>query len=331
MVTDQAERPAKMPAGIYELTEDVSASPYYNHDLAPTRWQDRKWGLKDLAALWVALAACVPTYMLASSLIGEGMSWWQAVLTIVLANVIVLLPMVLNAHAGTKYGIPFPVYCRASFGVRGANLPALLRALVACGWFGIQAWIGGQAVNTFLRVVFPPWPGLLGSFGGHATTEWISFLMFWGLNILIIYRGMNVLRAVENWAAPFVLVMTAALVWWAISRANGIGPILSLPGKLHGGAFWSAFWPGLTAMVGYWATLSLNMPDFTRFGHSQREQAFGQIVALPTTMTVFAAMGVMITSAAILIYPNMNPNDLWDPMKLVGQFSQVWVIAISMF
>src|SRR5207302_4157323 len=210
-------------------------------------------------------------------------------------------------------------------------LPALLRALVACGWFGIQAWIGGQAVHTLLRVLWPGLATLLPVVGGHTGTEWISFLLFWSLNILIVYRGMNLLRHVENWAAPFVLVMTAALVWWAIDRAHGLGPILSQPGKLHGPSFWLAFWPALTAMVGYWATLSLNMPDFTRFGHSQKEQAFGQVVALPTTMTVFAAMGVMITSAAVVIYPHMKADELWDPMKLVGQFHQVVVIAISMF
>src|SRR2546422_5130806 len=208
-----------------------------------------------------------------------------------------------------------------------------MRALVACGWFGIQAWIGGQALHVFFRSVWPGWPAAIpGSFGGHTATEWISFLLFWGLNVIVIYRGMDLLRKVENWAAPFVLVMTSLLVWWALGKANGLGPILAQKGKF---ATWQEFWPvfvpSLTAMIGFWATLSLNMPDFTRFGRSQREQAIGQVVALPTTMTVFAAMGVMITSAAVIIYPHMKPEDLWDPMKLVGQFHNVPVIAISMF
>src|SRR5689334_13310377 len=229
MVTDQAERPAKMPAGIYELTEDVSASPYYNHDLAPTRWQDRKWGLKDLAALWVALAACVPTYMLASSLIGEGMSWWQAVLTIVLANVIVLIPMVLNAHAGTKYGIPFPVYCRASFGVKGANVPALLRALVACGWFGIQTWIGGEAIYKIACVLSgsstmggAPLPGI-----GINIVQLGCFLLFWAINVAVIIAGIESIRILLNIKAPLLIVLGLALLWWAYKRAGGFGPMLT--------------------------------------------------------------------------------------------------------
>jgi NCS1 family nucleobase:cation symporter-1 len=315
--------------GRVELSDNlnIERSPLYNHDLAPVRVKDRNWSTYNFAALWISMAHCIPTYMLASGLMDKGMSWSQALVTIALGNLIVLAPILLNSHPGTKYGIPFPVFARASYGVYGSNLPALLRALVACGWFGIQAWIGGQAVYTLIRVLYPGWPTLLGSFAGHSTTEWISFLLFWSLNILIVYRGMNLLRHVENWAAPFVLVMTAALLWWAIDRAHGLGPILSQPGKLSGPSFWAAFWPALTAMVGYWATLSLNMPDFTRFGHSQKEQAFGQIVALPTTMTVFAGMGVVITSATAIIYGKA----IWDPVDLVGHFESRALVAIAMF
>src|SRR5258705_2605821 len=208
-----------------------------------------------------------------------------------------------------------------------------MRALVACGWFGIQAWIGGEALHTFFSVVIPGWDQLLGAgFDGHSATAWLSFLLFWGLNVWIIFKGMDLLRHVENWAAPFVLVMAAILLGWAIKEAHGLGPLLQDRGKFHSfGEFFPVFVPSLTAMIGFWATLSLNMPDFTRFGRSQREQALGQIVALPTTMTIFAAMGVMITSATVIIYPHMKMDELWDPMKLVGQFQQVWVIAISMF
>src|SRR5712672_1268955 len=278
------------------------------------------------------MAHCIPTYMLSSGLISAGMNWWQALITILLGNTIVLIPILLNSHPGTKYGIPFPVFARAAYGTIGSNLPALMRAIVACGWFGIQAWIGGEALHTFFTSIFHGWPALFGTFAGHATTEWISFLLFWALNILIIYRGMDLLRRFENWAAPFVLVMTALLLGWAVWRAHGLGYLLHEKGKFETWAqFRPIFIPSLTAMIGFWATLSLNMPDFTRFGRSQREQAIGQTVALPTTMTVFAAMGVIITSAAVVIYPNMKMDELWDPMKLVGQFHQVVVIAISMF
>src|SRR5213078_1920614 len=324
------------PDGRVELKpdafEEISASPLFNRDLAPVKVADRNWTTYNYAALWISMAHCIPTYMLSSGLISAGMNWWQALITILLGNSIVLIPILLNSHPGTKYGIPFPVFARASYGTYGSNLPALMRAIVACGWFGIQAWIGGEALYILLSRI-PGYNSLLGGqVSGHALGEWISFLLFWGVNIFIIYRGMDLLRKVENWAAPFVLVMTALLLGWAIWKAHGLGYLLSQQSKFHSlGEFWPTFIISLTGMIGFWATLSMNMPDFTRFGHSQREQAVGQIVALPTTMTVFAAMGVMITSAAVIIYPNMKVDELWDPMKLVGQFHQVVIVAISMF
>jgi NCS1 family nucleobase:cation symporter-1 len=311
----------------------IEHSPLYNEDLAPVPVAQRNWTTYNYAALWISMAHCIPTYMLSSGLIGSGMNWWQALITILLGNTIVLIPILLNSHPGTKYGIPFPIFARAAYGTIGSNLPALMRAVVACGWFGIQAWIGGQAMHTFFAAVIPNWHKLLGGpVGGHTPTEWLSFLLFWGMNIWIIYRGMDLLRKVENWAAPFVLIMAGLLLGWAIWRAGGVGYLFDHPGKFTTWAqFRPVFIPSLTAMIGFWATLSLNMPDFTRFGRSQREQVVGQTVALPTTMAIFAAMSVMITSAAIVIYPHLPMSELWDPVKLVGQFTNPWVIAISMF
>ncbi|HEV8593879.1 MAG TPA: cytosine permease, partial [Pyrinomonadaceae bacterium] len=316
-----------------EVLTDIESSPLFNEDLAPVPVIKRNWTTYNYAALWISMAHCIPTYMLASGLISAGMNWWQALITILLGNTIVLIPILLNSHPGTKYGIPFPVFARAAYGTVGSNLPALMRANVACGWFGIQAWIGGQALYTFFGSFIPGWATLLGpSIGGHAPTEWLSFLLFWALNIFIIYRGMNLLRMVENWAAPYVLVMTAILLTWIIYQAGGIGFLLHEPGKFPTfREFFPIFIPSLTAMIGFWATLSLNMPDFTRFGKSQREQVVGQTVALPTTMVIFAAMGILITSAAIVVFPDMKHEDAWDPVKLVGQFSQPFVVAISMF
>jgi NCS1 family nucleobase:cation symporter-1 len=310
----------------------IAGSRLYSEDLAPVPVAKRDWTTYNYAALWISMAHCIPTYMLSSSLISNGMNWWQALLTILLGNTIVLVPILLNSHPGTKYGIPFPVFARASYGTYGSNLPALMRAIVACGWFGINAWIGGQALQTFFAAIVPSWANLLGAFGGYPTTEWISFAIFWAMNIYIIYRGMDLLRRVENWAAPFVLVMTTLLMAWAIWRAGGLGYLVSHPGKFRTWSeFKPVFIPSLTAMVGFWATLSLNMPDFTRFGRSQRDQAIGQVVALPSTMTVFAAMSVVITSAAAVIFTKTPMSELWDPVKLIGHFSQAWVIAISMF
>ena len=319
------------PDGRVELadTSRIDASPLSNPDLAPVPIGRRNWTTYNYAALWISMAHCIPTYMLASGLMAAGMNWKQALVTILLGNTIVLIPILLNSHPGTKYGIPFPVFARAAYGTLGSNLPALMRALVACGWFGIQSWIGGEALHTFFSAIIPGWNDLLGrGFGGHTTTAWLSFLLFWGINIFIIYRGMDLLRKVENWAAPFVLLMTTVLLVWAVKKANGLGPLLAQPGKFPTfREFFPIFIPSLTAMIGYWATLSLNMPDFTRFGRSQREQIVGQVVALPTTMSVFAAMGVLITSATVIIFGRA----IWDPVQLVAQFKAPVVVAISMF
>jgi NCS1 family nucleobase:cation symporter-1 len=267
--------------------------------------------------------------MLSAGLMAAGMSWAQALFTVALGNTIVLVPILLNSHPGTRYGIPFPVFARAAYGTIGSNLPALMRAVVACGWVGIQAWLGGEALNTLFTSLVPGWQGLLGTgFGGHSGTAWLSFLLFWSLNVAVVYKGMDLLRTVENWAAPFVLVMTALLLAWAVREANGFGPLLAQPGKYRTlREFFPVFVPSLTAMIGFWATLSLNMPDFTRFGRSQREQMVGQTVALPTTMFVFAAMGVLITSATAIIYGEA----IWDPIQLIGRFSNPLVVAVSMF
>jgi NCS1 family nucleobase:cation symporter-1 len=324
------------PDGRIELAPGVTLSDtaLVNEDLAPTAIAKRTWTTYNYAALWISMAHCIPTYMMASGLIAAGMSWWQALVTIAIGNAIVLVPILANSHPGTKYGIPFPVFARASYGVFGANVPAVMRAIVACGWFGIQSWIGGQALHTFFRSLSPAFPHLLGAakIGDHLPTEWLTFLVFWGINIVIIYRGMDLLRKVENWAAPYVLVMTLALVVWAVTKAHGLGRVMHDAGKFPTlGAFWPVFVPSVTAMIGFWATLSLNMPDFTRFGRSQKEQAVGQVVALPTTMTVFAAMGVVITSASAEIYRNADGSPIWDPVELVGHFPSRVVVAIAMF
>jgi nucleobase:cation symporter-1, NCS1 family len=318
-----------------EPEKGLSSSPLWNEDLAPVPTEKRDWTTYNFAALWISMAHCIPTYMLASGLISAGMNWWQALVTILLGNTIVLVPILLNSHPGTKYGIPFPVFARAAYGTIGSNLPALMRAIVACGWFGIQGWIGGQALHILFRSILPSWPTLLGGpvqspgiIAGYTPTEYISFLLFWGLNIYIVYRGMDLLRRVENWAAPFVLVMALILMVWAIWKARGLGVIMESEGKFNSlSEFLPVFVPSLTAMIGYWATLSLNMPDFTRFGRSQREQMVGQVVALPTTMTVFAAMGVIVTSASAIIYGRL----IWDPVLLIGEFKQPAVVIIAMF
>ncbi|MBI5507607.1 MAG: NCS1 family nucleobase:cation symporter-1 [Deltaproteobacteria bacterium] len=307
-----------------DLPADVLASPLYNADLAPVPAARRVWSTYNFAALWISMAHCIPTYMLAGGLIAVGMSGVQAIITIALGNVIVLVPILLNAHPGTRYGIPFPVLARASFGTLGANIPAILRAIVACGWFGIQTYIGGEAVKTFVEAM---WPGFA-TVGGGATLLGLSlpsaltFLTFWALNIFIIYRGMNAVRIFENWAAPIVLVMAAVLLVWAVAKAGGLGPMIDQPSRFKTlGELWPVFVPSLTGMIGFWATLSLNIPDFTRFGRGQREQILGQVLGLPTTMVAFSTMGVIITSAAGVFLAGADQSKLWDPVYILAQLT----------
>ena len=271
--------------------------------------------------------------MLASGLIANGMNWWQALLAVLLGNLIVLIPIVLNSHPGTKYGIPFPVLVRASYGIRGSIFPALIRAVVACGWFGIQAWIGGQALFTLIKVLLPSWAALLGSaVAGHTPTEWISFFGFWSINMLVIYGGMEFLRKFESWAAPFIFGMAILLVCGLMSKAHGVGSLITDPGKFSSfSAFLPVFIPSVTAMVGSWSPLSLNMPDFTRFSRSQKDQIVGQVSALPASMAAFAGIGVVATSAGMVLYPDMKVSELWDPVTLVGKFNEPLVVALAMF
>jgi NCS1 family nucleobase:cation symporter-1 len=292
----------------------------YNPDLAPVPAERRSWGVYNYASLWVAMSVCIPTYMLASGLIAGGMSWIQALLTILLGNLIVLVPMLLNAHAGARYGIPFPVFVRASFGVRGANIPAILRALVACGWFGIQTWIGGQAIYSMLRIVWPGAANLMGS-------SWMCFFLFWAINMLVIWRGIEMIKFLEGIGAPFMLLVGLLLLFWITRKAGGFGPVLHTASKFHSKSeFIRFFFPALTGMVGFWATVALNIPDFTRYAKSQRAQMVGQALGLPTAMTLYAFIGVAVTSASAVIFG----EPIWDPVILLGRFNQPAIALIAL-
>jgi NCS1 family nucleobase:cation symporter-1 len=309
------------------MMDQQSSASLINEDLAPVKPADRTWGVWNYAALWISMSLCIPTYMLASSLIEGGMNWWQAILTIFLGNCVVLVPMLLNGHAGARYGIPFPVFVRASFGTKGANIPALLRAIVACGWFGIQTWIGGASIYNLLRAWWPSLPEADTQSLFPQPLPMLCFLLFWLLNMFVIYKGVDSIRKLLVFKAFFLPVAALALLIWAIVAAKGLGPILSQPSRFTTSAdFWAYFFPALTGMVGFWATLSLNIPDFTRYARSQRAQVTGQVIGLPPAMTFFAFVGVIVTSSTAIIYGHTE----WDIVKLAGKFDSKLMVSVAM-
>lgn len=300
--------------------ETIRSSELYNKDLAPVPTARRTWGTYNYAALWISMSVNIPTYMLASAMIAGGMDWKQALFTVFLGNVLVLIPMLLNAHAGAKYGIPFPVFARASFGVLGANVPAILRALVACGWFGIQTWIGGEAINAMIIALAPSWAHV--SYGPA-----LCFAFFWLLNVAVILRGIETIRFLQGVSAPFLLLIGLALLLWARNKAGGFGPMLSNPSKFHSfSEFFRFFIPSLTGVVGFWATVSLNIPDFTRYARSQRDQIVGQALGLPATMTFYSFIGIAVTSATTIIFGEA----LWDPVKVLARLGHPWAVVLAM-
>ena len=312
------------------FSEELQASSLYSEDLAPVPTSKRSWNTWNYAALWISMSLCIPTYMLASSLIEGGMNWWQSILTIFIGNTIVLIPMILNGHAGAKYGIPFPVFARASFGTKGANIPALLRAIVACGWFGIQTWIGGFALYQMFRLWIPSLetlPQIFPASFGLQTGPAITFIVFWLLNMYVVFLGVESIKKLLVFKAFFLPAAALALLFWAISAGHGLGPILHQTSKFGTTKeFFHFFFPALTGMVGFWATLSLNIPDFTRYAKSQKAQINGQIIGLPPSMTLFAFIGVVVTSATTIIYG----STIWDPLVLAGKFPSKLLVSVAM-
>lgn len=294
----------------------AASSWLWNKDLAPIPRDRRTWSTYNYAALWIAMSVNIPTYMLASAMIAGGMNWKQAIFTVFLGNVIVLIPMLLNAHAGAEYGIPFPVFARSSFGVLGANVPAVLRALVACGWFGIQTWIGGEAINTLLAAVVPGW--------NH---PWLCFLGFWLLNLAVILRGIETIRFLQGVTAPALLILGIAMLGWAFTKAGGLGPMLSAPSQFHSfSEFFAFFIPSLTGVVAFWATVALNIPDFTRYAKGQREQMLGQALGLPTAMTFYSFIGIAVTSATVIVFGHA----IWDPVVVLSHLGNPIAVVVAM-
>ncbi|GMH33734.1 hypothetical protein BSKO_01568 [Bryopsis sp. KO-2023] len=325
--------PSRVACCALNVKQPSDPSPLLiNEDLKPTAVEDRKFTGWDFLGLWIGLVVSITSYSLAASLVDLGMSWWQAVLTVFTGNAIVLVPVLLNGFAGTKYGIPFPVLARSSFGVRGANVAALLRGLVACGWFGIQTWICADAISNLVikfapsLATHPPLP-----FFDITGLQLSCFVFFWLFQVLVLTKGMDSIQFVERYSAPLLISLSLALMIWAVTSAGGFGPMMSKPsefgvGMAKEGQFWKTFWPSLTANIGYWATLALNIPDFTRYAKSQRAQAVGQGVGLPLFMALFSFMGILVTSATTVIFGEV----LTSPIEVLAKMKGYWAVTLGL-
>ncbi len=306
----------------------IAENTLTNADLAPVTPDQRTWAWYHFAALWLGMVIAVPAYMIPAAMLEGGMSAGQAVVTVLLGNLVVLIPILLIGHAGSRYGVPFAVLVRSSFGVQGAKLPALARALVACGWYGIQTWIGGSTLLALLGVILRenlngaplPWLGI-------GVGQLLAFITFWLMQLVFVTKGLGAIRKFETWTAPLKILVCLGLVWWAVQSAGGFGPILSAPsafaaGGAKQGQFWTVFWPIFTAMSGYWGALALNIPDFTRFARTQKDQAIGQAIGLPGPMALLSLVSVIVTSATVIIYGHA----IWDPVRLSGNIGGIGVM-----
>ncbi len=314
-------------AGLYELTGDacdtIRSSPYYNEDLAPTPVEKRTWNTYSMASLWIGMSISTSAWMLPAGLVAVGFSWWEAILTVTLGNIAVLIPIILNAHAGTKYGIPFPVFARLSFGVRGSNIAAIARAITGAGWFGIQCWLGSEALNSIFSIASASW-------AGWEYNSAVAFLLFWGLNVAIIYRGPETIRFMESWGSPLLIVLCGALLVWSVgnvfAEGKGMADILgSMPQTIAPEKFWSTFFGGLMANIAYWATLALNIPDFSRYAESQGAQVKGQLIGLVPAMFGIAVIGTLVTGATYVTTGEV----VWDPVQVVEHSGSPVIVLLG--
>lgn len=306
--------------------DDWSPDPTLtNDDLKPTTADQRTFSGWEMASLWVGLVVGVPTYYLAGSLVDLGMAWWQGIATVVTANFILLIPLILTGHPGSRYGISFPVLARSSFGIRGAHIPTLLRALVGCGWYGIETWIGGEAIflllpNSIKQSTF----SLSLSWLGTSPLEFSCFIVFWLAQLTIVWKGMDGIRQLEKYSAPILIALTSSLLIWAYVNAGGFGHMLSISSRLSSSEFWSLFFPSLTANISFWATLALNIPDFTRYAKSQKDQIMGQS-GLPIFMGLFTFVGLAVTSSTKVIFGRV----ISSPIQLLGEIGGLWTTILA--
>ena len=318
----------KETGGLYELTDlaraELADSKYYNADLAPTNITQRSWTTYHITSLWIGLSICIPSFTMASSLVALGLSPWLAVINVALGNCIILVPIQMNSHAGTKYGIPFPVFCRMTFGVVGAHIPAISRALIACGWCAVQSWIGGAAIVSMVGAVVP-------SFSAMPSAQFIGFGLFLAISAAIAFKSEGI-KWLEAIGAPVLVVLSLLLLVWATQLANGAGYTVSditqastdLKIVASNGGFLYVFCAGLTSNIAFWATMALNIPDFSRYAKSQKAQFRGQLYGMPPMMAVCAFIGAYFAQATKLAYGTA----IFDPTQVLSKIDNALIVIL---
>ena len=297
----------------------------YNRDLAPISEEKRNWSWVNYSTVWMGMVHNVVAYTTAALLVQQGMSPWQALGTVTVANIILIAAMWANSIAGAKYGLPFPVLLRASFGRSGAQIPVVIRAFVAIFWFAVQTYVGSQAINAILGGLIPGWSSLDASIIGMDLNLWISFALFWVLHAYVIFHGMERVKFFELWAGPIVIVAGLVLVVWAVNAAGGVGPLMDAPSRLSPGEFWPLFAISVTGLVSVWSTLVLNIPDFTRFSRSQKDQLVGQAIGLPLTTILFSVMSIAITAGSAVAFG----RPIAEPVALLQAFDNPVILFIG--
>ena len=316
----------KESGGLYELTDaaraELSSSKYYNEDLSPTPISARTWSTYHIAMLWVGMSVCIPSFTMASSLVALGLSPWMSVFNVALGNIIILIPIQLNSHAGTKYGLPFPVFARLAFGSIGAHLPSLSRALTACGWNAVQAWIGGGAIVSLVAAFAP-------AFAKVAAAPFIGFGIFLFITWFITVLGSESIKYLEAIGSPVLIILTVMLFVWSLMLANGGGYSMSdllaattdLETVNASGGFVYVFLGGLTANIAFWATMALNIPDFSRYAKNQKSQFRGQLYGMPVMMAACAFIGALFAQSTKLVLGTA----IFDPTQVLGMIGNPFI------
>ncbi|GBQ37586.1 NCS1 family nucleobase:cation symporter-1 [Gluconacetobacter azotocaptans] len=284
----------------------------YNADLAPVPVAQRDWSWVNMATVWMGMVHNIVVYEAASGLMALGFSAWECLEIVAVAYAVLFVAMWFNARAGTKYGVPFCVLIRSAFGPYGAQIPVVLRGFCAVFWFSVQAYAAAQAVDAVMSTLSGAWAGMTTSFLGMQARTWLAMAIVWALHAWIVSHGVHRIRNFELVAGPLVIFVGLLATMWGLHVGHGLGPLFAQPSRLHGMAFWSTFAMGVTGMIGLWATFAVNIPDLSRFVKSERDQVIGQAIGLPVTALVFTPMGIITTSATIILFghPIWNPVDL---------------------